>query len=148
MRRGIIPHDCRVDEGNLDQLDAMDFVFLALDESDPKRAIVDYLESAGKSFIDVGMGLEAVDGSLRGQIQTTTSTHAAREHFRRRVSLSDPHLADAYDQNIQIAELNALNAALAVIRFKKLYGFYADEEGEHTSVYVLEGNRLLGEDRA
>jgi molybdopterin/thiamine biosynthesis adenylyltransferase len=146
MRRGIVAHDCFVDESNVDQLVEMDFVFLALDESEPKRAIVEYLEKMGKSFIDVGMGLEALDGSLRGQIQTTTSVPAVRDHFRRRVSLADPNLADDYDQNIQVAELNALNAALAVIRFKKLYGFYADDEGEHTSVYVLEGNRLLNED--
>lgn len=32
--------------------------------------------------------------------------------------------ADLYRTNIQIAELNALNACLAVIRYKQLRGFY------------------------
>jgi hypothetical protein len=34
---------------------------------------------------------------------------------------------DLYRTNIQIAELNALNACLAVIRFKQLRGFYSEE---------------------
>lgn len=146
MRRGIVPHDCFLVEGNLHQLDGMEFVFLSIDKSEPKRAIVAHLEAAGISFIDVGMGIEEVDGCLRGMLQTTLSTPDAREHFSRRVSLEDPKLGDDYDQNIQIAELNAMNAAMAVIRWKRLIGFYADDEGEHTSYYVVETNQLLGED--
>jgi hypothetical protein len=38
-----------------------------------------------------------------------------------------------YDGNIQIAELNSLNAALAVIKWKKLCGFYNDRKAEHFS---------------
>jgi hypothetical protein len=34
---------------------------------------------------------------------------------------------DLYRTNIQISELNALNACLAVIRFKQLRGFYFEE---------------------
>lgn len=146
MRRGIVAHNCFLAEGNLDRLDGMNFVFLAIDESEPKRAIVAYLETAGISFIDVGMGVDEVDGSLRGMVQTTLSTPNARAHFARRVSLEDPKLADDYDQNVQIAELNALNAAIAVLRWKRLIGFYADEGGEHASYYVIETNQLLGED--
>ena len=32
-----------------------------------------------------------------------------------------------YKTNIQIAELNALNASLAVVKFKQLSGFYFEE---------------------
>lgn len=34
---------------------------------------------------------------------------------------------DIYRTNIQISEINALNACLAVIRFKQLRGFYFEE---------------------
>ena len=34
---------------------------------------------------------------------------------------------DEYRTNIQISELNALNACLAVIRFKQIRGFYFEE---------------------
>ncbi|HEX4307301.1 MAG TPA: ThiF family adenylyltransferase [Solirubrobacterales bacterium] len=147
MRRGIVAHDVFVEEGNVAELEGMDFVFLALDESEPKRCIVTYLEQAGIGFIDVGMGVDEVDGALRGMVQTTLSTPTARDHLRRRVSLEDPRLGGDYDQNIQIAELNALNAAIAVIRWKRLLGFYADDGGEHSSFFVIETNQLLGEDR-
>jgi hypothetical protein len=45
-------------------------------------------------------------------------------------------------------DLNALNACLAVIRWKRLYGFYRDLEGEHHSLYTIDGNHLLNEDHA
>ena len=52
-----------------------------------------------------------------------------------------------YSRNIQVADLNALNAAMAVIKWKKLLGFYHDFECEHFSAYTLDGNRLNNEDR-
>ena len=48
-----------------------------------------------------------------------------------------------YERNVQIVELNALNAALAVIRWKKFRGFYLDLEGEMQSTYTLDGNHLI-----
>ena len=39
-----------------------------------------------------------------------------------------------------------LNAALAVVKFKKLCGFYADLEKEHYSLFNVDGNHLLNED--
>jgi len=35
-----------------------------------------------------------------------------------------------YNSNIQIAEINALNCCLAIIKFKKFFGFYLDLENE------------------
>ena len=55
---------------------------------------------------------------------------------------------DEYDRNIQIADLNALNAMLAVIRWKKLYGFYADTGREHCSALVVERNKIFNDDIA
>ena len=47
-----------------------------------------------------------------------------------------------YHRNVQTVELNALNAALAVIRWKKWRGLYLDLEGETQSTYTLDGNHL------
>jgi len=41
-----------------------------------------------------------------------------------------------------------LNAALAVIKWKKLFGFYFDFEQELSSTYTIDGNHLLNEDQA
>jgi hypothetical protein len=40
----------------------------------------------------------------------------------------------------------ALNAALAVVKWKKLFGFYADNEGEHFSTYTVDGNLLTSDE--
>lgn len=47
-----------------------------------------------------------------------------------------------YATNIQICELNALNAALAVIAWKRHLGFYASSRSPSNSVFVQEDGRL------
>lgn len=44
-------------------------------------------------------------------------------------------------------ELNALNAALAVIKWKKRCGFYLDFENEGNSTYVVDSNVIINDDR-
>ncbi len=53
---------------------------------------------------------------------------------------------DEYSRNIQIADLNALNAALAVIKWKKFCGFYRDLACERFTTYAIDGNKLINED--
>jgi hypothetical protein len=88
-----------------------------------------------------------VEDSLRGVLRVTTSTPEQREHFRTRVSLADAGIDDDYDRNIQVADLNALNGALAVIKWKKLCGFYLDYEKEHDSTYTIDCNMLTSNDQ-
>lgn len=47
-----------------------------------------------------------------------------------------------YAQNIQTAELNALNAVLAITRWKRARGFYTDLEHEVSSTYIIDGNAI------
>jgi len=150
MRSHIIAHDCYVNASNIDFLRGMDFVFLCLDNGTARKLLVDKLEEFAIPFIDVGMGIYQVEGSLGGILRTTTSTIKQREHVRAkgRIPFSDGNDNDEYSRNIQIADLNALNAALAVIKWKKLFGFYLDLENEHYSAYVINGNVLINEDQA
>ena len=69
------------------------------------------------------MGVELIDGSLRGILRVTTSTPDQRQQFRNRVSLADAVVEDDYDRNIQVADLNAWNAALAVVRWRSYTAF-------------------------
>jgi hypothetical protein len=148
MHRGIIAHDGFVDESNIAQLHGMTFVFLCLDDGEAKRPIVAKLEAIGIPFIDVGMGLQCVDEKLYGIVRVTASTAAKREHVREKHRI--PFTAggtNEYTTNIQIADLNALNAALAVIKWKKVREFYGDLEKEHFSTYTIDGNTLINEDQ-
>jgi len=148
MHRNIVASDCYIDASNIDQLQGMDFVFLCLDRTESKRLIVEKLEVLGIPFIDVGMGVELVDDALCGVLRITTSTVNKREHVwgKNRIPFSNGDGTNEYSKNIQIADLNALNAALAVIKWKKLFGFYKDFENEYFSTYTIDGNLLLNED--
>ena len=148
MRRNVIPHDYYVDESNVEELRGMDFVFLCLDDGAARKMLVGKLEEFSIPFVDVGMGVYQVEESLGGHVRTTTSTAAQRESARKKINFSDSDANNEYSRNIQIADLNALNAALAVIKWKKLCGFYSDLDGEHYSVYTIDGNVLDNEDRA
>ena len=149
MHRNIVAHDCYIDASNVDQLQGMNFVFLCLDRGEAKRLIVETLEAHAIPFIDVGMGIQLVDEALHGILRITTSTVEKREHVRgkKRIPFSDGDGNNDYSRNIQIADLNALNAALAVIKWKNLFGFYRDLENEHFTTYTLDGNTMINEDQ-
>lgn len=147
MHRGIVDHAIYVDSENLEELRNMDFVFLCLDKGSAKNVIVEKLEEFNLPFTDVGMGIQLNDEALGGIVRITTSTATMRNHFRSRVSFADGMGDNEYGHNIQIADLNALNASLAVIKWKKLFGFYRDLKTEHHSQFSIDGNLLLNEDR-
>jgi len=145
MRRNIFAHEDFISEENISNLSTMDFVFICVDTSPVKANIIKKLIESDISFVDVGMGIHEVDGSLLGIIRTTISTKETRDHIKKRISFAEG-VEDDYATNIQIAELNALNAALAVIQWKKLYGFYQDFGKEHHSTYTINTGQLLHED--
>ncbi|MDQ0614041.1 hypothetical protein QF046_001682 [Microbacterium sp. W4I4] len=148
MRRGIHPHPYDIDTQTVAELDDMDFVFLAAEGGPTKQLIIERLQATGIPFVDVGMGLRPHDGRLHGILAVTTGTDSKADHVPGRIDFSETDEADDYDLNIQIVDLNALNAALAVIKWKKLFDFYADLENEHYAAFTIDGNHLLNEDQA
>jgi hypothetical protein len=149
MHKGVIPHRRRMGSDNLSALRNLDFVFLAVDSAESRGPIVEFLQREGRSFIDIGMGLDVSDGGIVGSLRVTTSTAAMHDHVRERgrIPMADAAGQDPYATNIQVADLNCLNAALAVIRWKRHLGFYADFEQEHWSAYSVDGNALFNEER-
>jgi hypothetical protein len=147
MHRGIVDHAVYLDAENVGEMRGTDFVFLCLDKGSAKKVIVEKLEELNVPFTDVGMGVQLNNGFLGGILRVTTSTEKKRDHLRGRVSFGDATAGNEYDRNIQIADLNALNAALAVVKWKKLFGFYRDLKFEHHSQFSIDGNLLLNEDR-
>jgi hypothetical protein len=146
MHGGVVSHPVNVDSTNVGEVLGLDFVFVCIDRGALKGSLYDQLEARGIPFVDVGMGVQAVGGTLLGVVRSTLSTRDRRDHVRRTVSFDDP-VADDYTSAIQIADLNMLNAALAVISWKKLYGVYQDLERAHSITYSTNVNMLLGEDQ-
>jgi len=147
MRSGIFAHPVHVKADNLFILDGLQFVFLAIDDGPAKEVVISYLEALGVAFIDVGMGIYDSEGALGGLVRTTLSRNDpdSRSAARSRIPFG-VNSDNAYTHNIQIADLNALNAALAVIRFKKTLGFYLDLDPTDAGTYMLDSNVIANED--
>jgi len=146
IHRGIVPHSDYLDSSNLEDLRGMKFVFLCLDRGQIKRDIVAKLLEWQIPLIDVSMGIELVEDALGGILTVTTVTPEKRDHCQQRMTFSDANPNDEYSRNVQIADLNALNASLAVIKWKKHFGFYRDLRREHYSSYTTDVDMLLNED--
>ena len=141
MHKNIIPHDFHLTQTTLDETNGLDFVFICIDDGVAKKAIIEHLIAKQIPFIDVGIGIELTDGALRGSARVTLCTPEKVDHLDKRISFSN--VEDDYTQNVQIAELNALNASLAVIKWKKMYGYYHDLEKEYNSTYNIDVNQLV-----
>jgi hypothetical protein len=99
---------------------------------------------ARRVYVDES-NVEELDDGQRGVLRVTTSTPAKRSHIwdKHRIPISSGKANDIYASNIQVADLNALNAALAVIRWKR---YFADLEAEHFVTYTVDGNAITNED--
>lgn len=147
MHTGVAAHHCYLGKGNLDELNEMSYVFVCIDRNSARGEIVAHLVSRGIVFFDVGMGVNVVDDSLIGTLRVTTGTPDKNDHLTLRLPVTDIPDND-YTTNIQIAELNMMNAAMAVVKWKKLAGFYQDLEQERHCSYSINVAQLLNEDAA
>lgn len=143
MRNGIVPHCVMVSEANVAELACYDYVFICVDKGSVRSLIANELNSSNASFIDVGMGINMTDASnaLWGTCRVTTSDTGSRESAHACIPKVDRD-DDLYGSNIQIADLNCLNAALAVVRWKRMVGFYLDDRKEIESTFSISLGQL------
>ena len=126
MRKGIIAHDTCIDDSNVEQLGDFNTVFLCMDGHPIKARILKICLAHDTLLIDVGMGLHRAGDSLAGTLRTTAFYSGHHDHAEHCMDLAGDDAEGEYERNAQLAELNALNAALAVIKWKKVRGFYND----------------------
>lgn len=143
MHKGIVAHEARIDDANVGQLGSFDTVFLCMDGHPIKAKILEICLANDTLLIDVGMGMHRAGDSLAGTLRTTTLLSGHSDHVEHCMDMAGDNAEDEYERNAQFAELNALNAALAVIKWKKVRGFYNDLERELNCEYVIDGNRLM-----
>lgn len=150
FRRGIFPRAGFLDDQTIELLKGFDFVFVCVDRPSVRKLVSNFLCGQEIPFVDVGMELELIQEQecLVGTCRTTLSTAKKSEHFSRHVSLADGLADDLYLTNIQVADLNMLNATLAVIKWKKFCGFYQDVFKEHQSAYAINAHQLTRDELA
>lgn len=145
IHKKITAHHNYVSKNNMKELSTMSFVFICIDNDVSRKLIIQFLLKSNIPFIDVGLGVNAVDDTLIGTVRVTTGTHEKNNHLVDRIPFVDEGNND-YNTNIQIAELNCLNAVLAVIKWKKMCGFYQDLREEHHSTYSINVNQLTSDE--
>jgi hypothetical protein len=143
MRRGVMPHEVMIHEDNVMELANFDYVFLCVDRSDVRQLVLRALTTTVVNFIDVGMGLNLTDDqeSIWGTCRVTASTPLTRDVALARIPRADRD-EELYGSNIQVADFNCLNAALAVAKWKRMSGFYLDDHGEYETTFSVNLNQL------
>jgi len=135
-----IDSSCRQD------LEGVTFAFVNVDKGSSRAGIFDLLLSMGIPFIDVGMGLNRKHKAINGMLRMTyySEEDGQAQRAKNLAPLTD-NPDDLYKTNIQISELNALNACLAIIKFKKLRGFYSDEDDFIHLLFQLGDINIIGD---
>ena len=127
---GIYAHDKQINETNWAELSRCTMVFIAVDRLDVRRAIQTQCEAFGIAHIAVGLGIdiEGEDNDQLGGMVKIEVKHCPRsrnDEEDQEILVQDD--ADDIYGNIQTAELNMLSAAMAIIEWKALRGFYTND---------------------
>lgn len=145
LHSGLVKHCKKVTSDSLLELKGFDFVFISVDKNASRAMLTKGLLSIGVDFIDVGLGVNRVENSLIASMRVTAASREKNDHLAYRIGEEETE-ANEYATNIQIADLNCMNAVLAVIKWKKYVGFYQDLKKEHNILYFSNTNKMLNED--
>jgi len=146
FRNGLTVSRKFIDESSGDDLAGVTFAFVCVDKGTSRKGIFDLLLAKAIPFIDVGMGLSRQNGPLTGLLRVTYYSKENGESVRQMKladEADDPN--DIYRTNVQIGELNALNACLAVIKFKQLRGFYLEADSPFHLLFDLSDLKIVGQ---
>lgn len=144
MHTGIEAHPEPLTTDNVHLLEGATFVFLAAADARERPEIMARLREHGIPFIDVGMGISQGEAGLTGLVKLTTHLPDGNVTLPTKPAAAPGE--DDYSTNIQVADLNALNALLAVIEWKRWLGFYATHAPATEVVYKLYLNELRNGD--
>jgi hypothetical protein len=132
MHSCIVPHSIYIADDTIEQLLGFDFVFVCVDKGPARKLICSFLTSHGIALIDCGMDVSISEaGLLSGVCRATVATAVKSDHFFDRAPTMEESGEALYEANIQISDLNAINALLAVIRWKQHVSFYASAQQYH-----------------
>ncbi len=141
LHKGIRAYAERICPENIGKLQGLDFVFLCVDPSDDKARVVEFLVQEKIPFVDTGIDVQKKSDKLIGMVNLITVTPDYNNHIGKIPTKSGGD-DELYESNIQIIELNMLNAVAAVIRWKKYFNFYHDERNEHESCFTIGPNMI------
>jgi hypothetical protein len=145
FRKGLLIETKYIDRSSAKDFDGVTFAFVCVDKGSARAEIFELLLAKRIPFIDVGMGLHRRDERLAGMMRATYYSSEDGQRVRDK-GIAELHDApdDMYRTGIQIAELNALNAALAVIRYKQMRGFYFEQLPYYHLLFDVTDLKIVG----
>lgn len=146
FREGLILKRTFIDSGSASEFAGVTFAFVCVDKGTSRSEIFDLLIGLKIPFIDVGLGLDRKRHTLSGTLRATHYSVADAERTREMglAEMAD-HPDDAYRKNVQIAELNAMNACIAVLRYKQLRGFYTNDNDTYHLLFNIGNLKLFSQ---
>ncbi len=146
FRHGLHIHARRIDASSFEELAGVTFAFVCVDKGSSRAGIFDLLIAQKIPFIDVGMGLKRKGTGLTGQARVTYFPPEKAQKLRD-MQLAETHDGpdDMYRTNVQIGEFNAINAALAVMLYKQIRGFYCADDDLLQLLFRASDMQIIGE---
>ena len=151
LREGIYPHVVRIDNSTVLaeflSIHPLDFAFVCIDQkkdSDSPRQDVVYeaLSEAAIPFIDSGVSITLEGARVRGAV--TTSFYAAgSEEWRQAIPNARVEGNVPGYRNVQLPEVNALAASLAVMEWRRRTEQYVSESASLLHKFRLENPRIV-----
>lgn len=143
MHRHIVPHAEMITADNAHLLRDFDYVFACVDRADARCLILNALEGSSTTLIDVGMGVRMnATQALLGQCRVTVVDSERDLEAIATLPLAGRDDENLYATNVQVADLNALNAFMAVEAWKKRSGFYASRSSSSLTVYATSNSTM------
>ena len=127
--KNIKGHALRVGGPNLTMFRNKTMVFVAIDRGPDRREILTGLTGMAVNFIDCGIDLRRATDGLTASARVVRT--APDDDYKKRIELvgrtPDKDAGEGmYEAAVQTAEINALNATMAVIAWKQGIRFYKD----------------------
>lgn len=146
FRHGVELRKKFIDAESIEEFQGVTFAFVCVDKGASRKGIFELLVKLKIPFIDVGMGLQRDNGPISGTTRVTYfPPELAQEILSKDLVPMTDLPDDVYKNNIQISELNALNACLAIIKYKQVRGFYADNKSYHHLLYTIDNSTIMGD---
>lgn len=137
LHRGVRPHAVMIEAHNVAELVGYDAVFVCVDRGEARRLIAETLGATGTVVFDSGMGVQLTSQSgLFAIVRLSVLDPQTGPDALKTMPLAAHEDGNLYATNVQVGDLNALNAFLAVEAWKKRRGFYVGHGDTPLTTYT------------
>ncbi|MCY4096627.1 MAG: ThiF family adenylyltransferase [Gammaproteobacteria bacterium] len=132
-------HCTAIDERNVEELSSFSTIFLCIDKSKIKERIVNICKESGIVLIIVGLDCSFDGKRFDSMVAVSVGQSGQYDHLNFITPVEDEIESD---DNHQTIELNAINAALAVLKWKQILGLFSDDRPYLELCYLTQRSQI------